>query len=272
MLSVHSRLYYPDKGIYFSLACPARNQELSDAMRRKRIDLDSKSEGSPVGKKALQLHAQPNLGQEVKVNNDEEKTASSDKADDEADQGHRYGNFRNYYTFHPPSNRIQRLGEILDYVVENRKPETLAKRPKTGASDSSVVKEDYFLYCDVGCNEGDLTMEVSSAIQSRLADDISMNTTGVDLDGTLIERANIKVKESKSGTKADFLKADVCALDQLDESVTDGLDLLTLFSTTMWLHIHAGDDGFREIIKKLCAKTSGFFLIEPQPSKWYAAF
>jgi hypothetical protein len=132
------------------------------------------------------------------------------------------------------------------------------------------VKEDYFLYCDVGCNEGDLTMEVSSAIQSRLADDISMNTTGVDLDGTLIERANSKVKESKSGTKADFLKADVCALDQLDGSIPDGLDLLSLFSTTMWLHIHAGDDGFREIIKKLCAKTRGFFLIEPQPSKWYA--
>ena len=265
-------VYYLDKGIYFASTCPARNQELSDAMRRKRIDLDSKSEGSPLGEKALQVQSKLNLGQEAKVDDDENKIASSDKADDEADQGHRYGNFRNYYTFHPPSNRIQRLGEILDYVVENRKPEKLAKRPKTGDADSSVVKDDSFLYCDVGCNEGDLTMEVSSAIQSRLADDISMNTTGVDLDGTLIERANIKVKDSKSGIKADFLKADVCALDQLDGSIPDGLDLLSLFSTTMWLHIHAGDDGFRDIIKKLCAKTRGFFLIEPQPSKWYAVF
>lgn len=245
-------------------------------MRRKRIDLDSKNGESPFGVKASQVQdqAQPNVGQEGNIDNDGEKTASSDKnADDEADQGHRYGNFRNYYTFHPPSNRIQRLGEILDYVVENRKPENLAKRPKTaGAADSSIVKKDSFLYCDVGCNEGDLTMEVSSAIQSRLTDDISMCTTGVDLDGTLIERANSKVKKSKSGTKADFLKADVCALDQLDGSIPDGLDLLSLFSTTMWLHIHAGDDGFREIIKKLCAKTKTFFLIEPQPSKWYAAF
>jgi hypothetical protein len=242
-------------------------------MRRKRIDLDTKSEGSPIAEKSAQVQAQPNIGQGGKADNDEEKTASNDKADDEADQGHRYGNFRNYYTFHPPSNRIQRLGEIIDYVVENRKPEKLAKRPKTDDdAGSSIVKEDYFRYCDVGCNEGDLTMEVSSAIQSRLADDMSMTTTGVDLDGTLIERANSKVKESKSGTKADFLKADVCALDQLDGSIPDGLDLLSLFSTTMWLHIHAGDDGFREIIKKLCAKTRGFFLIEPQPSKWYAAF
>jgi hypothetical protein len=85
-------------------------------MRRKRIDLDSKSEGiSPLGEKASQVQAQPIVGQEAKVDNGEEKTAISDKADNEADQGHRYGNFRNYYTFHPPSNRIQRLGEILDY-------------------------------------------------------------------------------------------------------------------------------------------------------------
>lgn len=272
MIPVTVVYYYLDKGAHFSYIRPARDQKLTDAMRRKRIDLDSKSEGNPLGEKASQVQAEPSVGQEAKAQNDEDKTASSDKADDEADQGHRYGNFRNYYTFHPPSNRIQRLGEILDYVVENRKSEKLAKRPKTDAADSSVVKEDNFLYCDVGCNEGDLTMEVSSAIQSRLADGINMNTAGVDLDGTLIERANIKVKESKSGTKAEFFKADVCALDQLDGSVPDGLDLLSLFSTTMWLHIHAGDDGFREIIKKLCAKTRRFFLIEPQPSKWYAAF
>jgi hypothetical protein len=37
----------------------------------------------------------------------------------------------------------------------------------------------------------------------------------------------------------------------------------------MWIHIHGGDEGLRRVLKKLCAQTRHFLLVEPQPSKCY---
>jgi hypothetical protein len=44
--------------------------------------------------------------------------------------------------------------------------------------------------------------------------------------------------------------------------------LTSIFSTTMWIHIHAGDDGLKDFLKRACS-ISDMILIEPQPSKWY---
>ena len=40
---------------------------------------------------------------------------SSKNHDD--DDGHRYGNFHNYYTFHPVSNRTEHLKEMLTFIA-----------------------------------------------------------------------------------------------------------------------------------------------------------
>jgi hypothetical protein len=44
--------------------------------------------------------------------------------------------------------------------------------------------------------------------------------------------------------------------------------LTTIFSATMWIHVHAGDDGLREFLKRACGWTRMYLLIEPQPSGW----
>ena len=44
--------------------------------------------------------------------------------------------------------------------------------------------------------------------------------------------------------------------------------LTTIFSTTMWIHVHGGDDGLREFLERACGWTRRYLLIEPQPSGW----
>ncbi|KAL9183389.1 hypothetical protein ACHAXT_005176 [Thalassiosira profunda] len=42
--------------------------------------------------------------------------------------------------------------------------------------------------------------------------------------------------------------------------------LTTIFSTTMWIHVHAGDDGLRAFLERASQWTKRYLLIEPQPS------
>merc|ERR1719491_2179974 len=45
-------------------------------------------------------------------------------------------------------------------------------------------------------------------------------------------------------------------------------DLTTIFSTTMWIHIHSGDDGLVAFLERTCRMTD-LLVVEPQPSKCY---
>ena len=58
---------------------------------------------------------------------------------DAEDQGHRYGNFPNYYSFHPPQNRLQVLEEssILNHI---RNGLLLKKRTSTTNDELFVEK------------------------------------------------------------------------------------------------------------------------------------
>ena len=44
--------------------------------------------------------------------------------------------------------------------------------------------------------------------------------------------------------------------------------LTTIFSTTMWIHVHGGDDGLRSFLVRACQWTANYLLVEPQPSGW----
>jgi hypothetical protein len=43
----------------------------------------------------------------------------------------------------------------------------------------------------------------------------------------------------------------------------------TIFSTTMWIHIHSGDDGLHAFLTRACHYTQTYLIIEPQPSNCY---
>ena len=167
------------------------------------------------------------------------------------DLGHRVGNFHNYYAFHPPSHRLDKMQDILEYI---------GKRYKKHNSP--------FEYCDLGCNEGDLTIEIACAVQQELQTKVHFQ--GVDIDPVLIERASDKCKSIKNDkVTGDFQVGNIC--ENLDKILLDddSVDMTSLFSTTMWIHVQAGDEGLRKVLEQICRKTKQFLVIEPQPSKWY---
>ena len=160
------------------------------------------------------------------------------------DQGHRLGNFHNYYAFHPPSLRLDKMKDILEYIAAH--------------NDSTT-----FQYCDLGCNQGDLTVAVADALEQALKKPIVY--MGIDIDPVLIERAN-------TNHKGDFRVANI--LQKHDLQVIPDQNLISLFSVTMWLHVNSGDGGFREALLNICERCKpqgSFLLIEPQPSKWYVS-
>jgi hypothetical protein len=193
--------------------------------------------------------------------------------DDE--HGHRYGNFGNYYKFNPPSNRISIMGDVLDYIAQKGMDDE-------SSSNSNNNTKGVFTYCDVGCNQGDLTMEVARALVHRSSDTQKISVVGVDLDPQLIHRATQtycgnqntvttttkRTKDIAAGgiVSTNFVTANVL---QDEDLPLDCVNLLSLFSTTMWLHIHAGDEGFKNLLGKLCQQTKNFLLLEPQSSKRY---
>ena len=222
------------------------------------------------------------------------------------ERGHRLGNYHNYYFHHPPSNRIEVLEEqgLIDCMarrlLENlRGNETTArKRQKINeeaTSNQASSAQNILQYCDLGCNEGNLTMALADAVFKRyheIGDDddeglktkkamTEMKCLGLDIDPTLIERATNKFGPSRkskndvdTGIDARF---EVCNLCCEEQQLTrykaflgdvERFDLTTLFSTTMWIHIHAGDDGLRDFLIRTCEKTD-MLVVEPQISKCY---
>ena len=189
----------------------------------------------------------------VQDQHDDDGRIADNKVLSAVDKGHRYGNFHNYYNFNPTQERMKLLEDgILDYVARNWKNQSSGteitanikgnsepdeKRIKTGEEgtssqsnlDVSVLEKsesDYlttFNYLDIGCNEGDLTMDVARALSKRLANDhhiqdgssdksekqsqylLQINVTGVDLDRILIKRAKGNY-ERKNGRPPEMVR------------------------------------------------------------------
>jgi len=285
---------------------------------------------------------------------------------DTKDQGHRYGNFPNYYTFNPPTNRLSVLEDtnILSYIRHGLRNTLSCDGKKvisssSGGSNEEVSEEeratkklrletklqrqlpDCIYYCDLGCNEGDLTIAMASSLHKKytsnehdssedesLVDNVSsyskvvvsssVKVLGLDLDPMLIDRANNKIASSSEfsavdnkskkveevsncGIDATFKVCNLCSeskhnnaytsyindqnlqLNDTSTSTTEAsknseqstantstqlFHLTTIFSTTMWIHIHSGDIGLQSFIERACLCTKRYLLIEPQPSGW----
>lgn len=257
------------------------------------------------------------------------------------DKGHRLGNFHNYYTFNPCTNRIRVMDKLnmLEYLrtaVVAAAPDDAAavvhkcinngsddnsnenddrdncretKRLKTTTTTTATTNDNsntqknmsskrsqpsIITYCDLGCNEGELTMSLSDKLlfpvkksSTTRTEQYVVECLGLDIDETLINRANKKYKEhnvsdDKNSTKHERIHAtfDTCNIAMTHELESkcqsflttrmqkDRIDLISIFSTTMWVHIHHGDEGLISLIQSICSLCN-HLLIEPQPSKCY---
>jgi SAM-dependent methyltransferase len=156
-----------------------------------------------------------------------------------------YGNFINYYQFHPPENRLKLL--------------------PTGVWD----KTKPFCALDLGCNAGDLTIALCDFLIGKVA---SCNILGVDIDPSLIERAQ---EQTENNGQIEFICLDfmkdsskVLIKDYLKKRKLEKFDAVFCFSLTMWIHLNHGDEGLRQFLKEIC-NLGDLIVLEPQPWKCY---
>jgi len=184
---------------------------------------------------------------------------------------------------------LQKSGGILDFIVshfikmEGNKStgqEAVKKKAKHTVENAESLS---FQYLDIGCNEGDLTMQMAKAIAWRLSTKcqikdttgmVTLHANGIDIDEELIHAATRK-HLSTTTSKTTSISSCFTIANVLFDNLKDKLNcphqfhLTSIFSTTMWIHIHGGDKGLEKALGRACQCTKWFVLIEPQPSKCY---
>lgn len=288
------------------------------------------------------------------------------------EQGHVFGNFKQYYSFHSSFQRVNTMSKMLEYIAaqkmvngcsnkrttneerlctaKNSATTTMKVQAHTSQNDEGdnlPTGPEPFVYCDLGCNEGELTVQVAQSLFQKQKQQLRPNrekseekststsystaaaefhVTGIDMDDTLIQRARqrfgivgkkssiddaAKTAAMATSTKTstpttssqvesndtaiyhqqqqqqgnifrgdigekhpqcpfqslDFEVADACRWKDLRNKLPPRITLLSLFSTTMWLHVHLGDEQFCQLLSRLCARTTHYIIIEPQTSK-----
>jgi len=238
------------------------------------------------------------------------------------DKGHRVGNFHNYYEFNPADNRLKIMENcgifrylVNDVFISSEDDEQIREKKRTKRDKAVKAEEERkpqtdnsakrnkrkLLYCDLGCNEGDLTLALGNAIMAETCDPmISLYCLGLDIDTELIKRAKSKNKQqhvysyasqedddedkdpSSMEAQVRYIEEaefDACDFNNKDELLlksktylarfdVERFRLISVFSTTMWIHIHGGDKGLVDFFQRICSMTD-YLLLEPQPSKCY---
>lgn len=118
----------------------------------------------------------------------------------------------------------------------------------------------------------DLTFALYEHLQQIITSNVRI--LGIDLDSTLICRAQEKIKE---GQEISFKCVDIMNNSQkiiienyltTNSSNQNLFDVIFCFSTSMWIHLNYGDSGLKTFLKFICEKTK-MIVIEPQPWKCY---
>lgn len=191
------------------------------------------------------------------------------------DVGHRFGNFPNYYAFHAVGDRLDELAEpmLVQWVTE------------AAQTDGGGV----FNVCDVGCNDGTLTQALHeklarialalAAAGGNVAAAVQVRTVGLELDPALVARAQARggpaegcagVLEYVAVDCTDDARVAAAAAAFLGPYHRARFDLVTCWSTTMWVHVNHGDAAHAAFTQRL-ALLATRLVIEPQPWRCYRA-
>ncbi|XP_011310146.1 probable RNA methyltransferase CG11342 isoform X2 [Fopius arisanus] len=174
-----------------------------------------------------------------------------DKKVEEREPGaSRHGNFKNYYKFHPAEERVRQLPRGLWQLRKN---------------------ERKYNALDVGCNAGNLTIELHKFLKEELSIDTDIQILGIDLDSNLIERARANTSDPSIHFEClDFFTEirETAICSYLKELEREKFDVVFCFSITMWIHLNHGDEGLVKFLEEICQMTE-MLVIEPQPWNCY---
>uniref|UniRef100_A0A1B6CG44 RNA methyltransferase n=1 Tax=Clastoptera arizonana TaxID=38151 RepID=A0A1B6CG44_9HEMI len=167
----------------------------------------------------------------------------------------RYGNFTNYYEFHPTEFRIKLIpNNVWDL----------------GGNDIVCL--------DVGCNSGKLAQALHQHISSTIAftfknkkDVPKCYILGVDVSQELIDKA----VETNNNPYITFKTVDVCSKsgkNVINQYLScfnrTSFDIVFCFSVTMWIHLNYGDEALKEFLLYVSNQTD-MLVLEPQPWRCY---
>jgi SAM-dependent methyltransferase len=184
-----------------------------------------------------------------------------EKQENALDQSaHLLGNYHKYYSFHSARSRTDLLSEKAEVFFQ------IWKQMKSPGS---------FHILDIGCNEGDLTIAVYQMLREQLPAEVEMKAIGIDLDPHLIDLATSKLT-AENQDHIEFYTVN-CMIEEDMETWKRTIGditfaLISVFSTTMWIHINHGDDGLRQFflrLRSLQDTSIGVLLVEPQPGRCY---
>lgn len=164
-----------------------------------------------------------------------------------------YGNFINYYQFNSAEHRIGLL------------PNSIWKQ-------NSNENNDTYIALDIGCNAGNLTQILYTYLVEHTGKNVQI--LAIDIDPLLIERCvqhnqhqNNVTYECMNVMDPDHGNNVVEYLKRFNRSRFDAVFSLSL---TMWIHLHNGDDGLNDFLKKI-SNLANLLIVEPQPWKCYVS-
>lgn len=174
---------------------------------------------------------------------------------------HKHGNYHKYYEFHPATCRTSLMEKdniFLKMWQSQNEPEV-------------------FSILDVGCNEGDLSVDILKLAVKELPSHVKCVVLGVDIDSSLIDLANSKYSNDtvtfKAITFMDPVMVSEYFTTYFKENNLTGFNFISMFSITMWIHLNHDDAGLKQFINEGIKHLTplGSILIEPQPWKCYKA-
>ncbi|BGP53254.1 hypothetical protein JCM8202_002579 [Rhodotorula sphaerocarpa] len=178
-------------------------------------------------------------------------------------QNHRqawpYGNYRSYYSFRSAAGAGTGAGETSATVAGGED----ALDGRLALLDRSLFDGKVLL--DIGTNAGKVAIDAVSHLGCTRA-------VGVDIDPLLIQDACAHAADAaEEGVRSrlTFFADSVMQLGWFDarrEPRLAGVDVVTLFSITKWLHLHHGDAGLLRLFADLHAflPPGGVLIVEPQ--------
>jgi SAM-dependent methyltransferase len=173
--------------------------------------------------------------------------------------------------------RLTILGADIDQILIKRAQESLLNDTSdvlSVANDKTINKIDGIISDKEGSSSKDnIDDTANNSIKDATANikSVVKVTTDNDAKGDEIEKP--KCGDKCSHVK--FIHADVMSEEGI-EKVSSFLelqnvqkfDMIFLFSVSMWIHLHHGDEGLSRLLET-CSRISRYTLLEPQPWKCY---
>lgn len=229
-------------------------------MRKRKLQLPNNGEENKPTTIAPESSSSLSSASKVLKQSNQNNSKNKDAA---LELQHIHGNFRNYQTFHPAESTISTM---VDYLKSNREVEELigAKLLLSSGKGEMGVR-----MLDVGCNSGELTFDFvhSVLLKMLLKDSKVINVTGIDCDPSLIQRSVNLFSKNKAPTVSCYFTAmDIMQFNHQqgddNDNVKKTFDVITCFSTIMWIHLNNGDEGLVSFLRLICSKCSCLIALE----------